>query len=199
MRCFFRFFTSSRSTSMKMNLLHTTIRKQMTRKDEKQQSMWICHAVNSVCFFHRFLFINRQHVIFRIFAVNQDASINKNSKNSNSRNLKQHTFAKSISFCCFCFCLILKHRSFHYINLQIFSRSKFSTKFSFSWFYIFCFRIFFCFRIYFFTFVAFVSKFFVSTMIKLISESQSTNFFAMSIDRKSDLFVSKRNLKKTKK
>ena len=81
----------------------------------------------SVC-----LFVCCQHVIFRISAINQNASINKNSKNSNSRNLKQHTFAKSISFCCFCFCLILKYRSFHHINLQIFSRSKFSTRFSFS-------------------------------------------------------------------
>ena len=41
-------------------------------------------------------------------------------------------FAKSISFCCFCFCFrfVLRHRSFHHINLQIFSRSKFSTRFS---------------------------------------------------------------------
>ena len=47
----------------------------------------------------------RQHSIsVSEFAVNQNASINKNSKNLNSRNLKQHTFAKSISFCCFCFC-----------------------------------------------------------------------------------------------
>ena len=37
-------------------------------------------------------------------AANQDASINKNSKSSNSRSLKQHTLAKSISLCCFCFC-----------------------------------------------------------------------------------------------
>ena len=57
----------------------------------------------------------------------------------------------------------------------------------------------FCFRIYFFTFIAFVLNFFVFVMIKLIFESQSTNFFAMSIDKKNDLFVSKRNLKKTKK
>ena len=116
----------------KMNLLHTAIRKQMTWKNEKQQSMWICHAIKSIRFFTNFcLFVCRQHVLFRIFAINHDASINKNSKNSNSKNLKQHTFAKSISFCCFCFCLILKYRSIHYINLQIFSRSKFSIKFSF--------------------------------------------------------------------
>ena len=52
------------------------------------------------------LLVCRQHVIFRIFAVNQNASINKNFKNSNSKSLKQHTFAKSISFCCFCFCIL---------------------------------------------------------------------------------------------
>ena len=50
----------------------------------------------SVC-----LSVCRQHVIISIFAVNQDASINKNSKSSNSRSLKQHTLAKSISLCCF--------------------------------------------------------------------------------------------------
>ena len=79
------------------------------------------------------LFVCRQHVIFSISAINQIASINKNSKSSNSRSLKQHTFAKSISFCCFCsvrkidrfiilICRYLSHRS----------RSKFSTRFSFS-------------------------------------------------------------------
>ena len=53
-------------------------------------------------------FVRRQCVIFLLFvsesAINQNASINKNSKSSNSKSLKQHTFAKSISFCCFCFC-----------------------------------------------------------------------------------------------
>ena len=53
------------------------------------------------------------------FAINQNALINKNSKNLNSRNLKQYTFAKSISFC-YCFCFICsKNRSFHHINLQM--------------------------------------------------------------------------------
>ena len=108
----------------------------MTWKIEKQKSTWICHAINSICFFRNRLFVvMRQYFInsfFFEFAINQSRSINKNSKNSNSKNLKQHMFAKSISFCCFCFCFcfVLKYRSFHYINLQIFSRSKFSTKFS---------------------------------------------------------------------
>ena len=52
-------------------------------------------------------------------AVNQDASINKDSKSSNSRSLRQHTSAKSISLCCLCFCFVLRNRSFHHTNLQI--------------------------------------------------------------------------------
>ena len=58
--------------------------------------MWICYAINSTRRFHEFLSSS-----FLEFAINQNASINKNSKNSNSKSLKQHTFAKSISFCCF--------------------------------------------------------------------------------------------------
>ena len=109
-------------------------------------SINLLHDQINSFFSSRFVVVNSSIFCESIFfvlksAINQNASINKNSKNSNSKNLKQHTFAKSISFCCFCFCLILKYRSFYYINLQIFSLSKFSTKcstkFSFSWFYIF--------------------------------------------------------------
>ena len=140
MRCFLRFFTFSQSIHhQKMNLLHTTIREQMTWRTEKQKSTWICHAINSVRFFRSRLFaFMRQYSINSFFlfesAVNQSRPINKNSKSSNSRSLRQYMFAKSISFCCFCFCFrfVLKYRSFHHINLQIFSRSRFSTKFSFS-------------------------------------------------------------------
>ena len=91
-------------------------------------------------------FVNRRcvNILFcSKFAINQNASINKNSKNSNSKNLKQHTFAKSISFCCFCFCFVRKIDRFIILICKYFShrsKSKFSTKFSFSWFYIFCFR-----------------------------------------------------------
>ena len=46
----------------------------------------------------------RQCVILSISTVNQNAPINKNWKSSNSRNLKQHTSAKSISLC-LCFVL----------------------------------------------------------------------------------------------
>ena len=52
-------------------------------------------------------------------AVNQNASINENSKSSNSRSLRQHTLAKSISLCCFCFCLVLRNRSFRHTNMRI--------------------------------------------------------------------------------
>ena len=125
------FFTYSDTKANDTKKWKTTINMNLSRNQFNSFFLQIFVCL-SVC---------RQHVIFRIFAINQNASINKNSKNSNSRNLKQHTFAKSISLCCFCFCLILKYRLFYYINLQIFSRSKFSTRFSFSWFYIFCFRI----------------------------------------------------------
>ena len=57
----------------------------------------------------------------------------------------------------------------------------------------------FCFRIYLFTFIAFALNLFAFVTFRLIFESQSTNFFAMSIDRKSDLFASRRSLKKTKR
>ena len=124
------FFTHDTKTN-NMKKWKTTINVNLSRN---QFNSFLIHIF--VC-----LFICRQHVLFRIFAINQNASINKNSKNSNSKNLKQHTFAKSISFCCFdfcfCFCFVLKYRSFHYINLQIFSRTKFLTKFSFSSSHIF--------------------------------------------------------------
>ena len=88
-------------------------------------------------------FAQRRTIFVSKSAINQNASINKNSKNSNSRSLKQHTFAKSISFCCFCFCSAREIDRFiilicKYLSRR--SRSKFSTRFSFSWFYILCFR-----------------------------------------------------------
>ena len=84
------------------------------------------------------------------FAVNQDAPINKDSKSSNPRSLRQHTLAKSISLCCFCFCFcfrfVLRHRPFRYTNLQISSRTRFSTRFSCSQlshiFFVFAFAFF---------------------------------------------------------
>ena len=52
-------------------------------------------------------------------AANQDAPINKDSKSSNPRSLKQHTLAEPISLCCFCFCSVLRNRPFHHTNLQV--------------------------------------------------------------------------------
>ena len=130
-----RFFTFSQSTSKKMNLLQQRYESNdMTWKNEKQQSMWICYALNSARFFRNRLFV--VHVVndFSVskFAVNQNAPINKNSKNSNSKNLKQHTFAKSISLC-FCFCFVREIDRFIILICKYLShrsRSKFSTKFS---------------------------------------------------------------------
>ena len=119
----------------------------MTRRDEKQQSMWTCHAANQARFFHRPLFAclppTRQHPA-TIFAANQDAPINKNSKSSNPKSLKQHTPAKPIPLCCFCFCPVRDIGRFIILICRYLPhRSKsrfFSTRFSFSWSYIFCFR-----------------------------------------------------------
>ena len=87
----------------------------------------VCSIVNAINILSNEFFCSES-------AVNQNAPINKNSKNSNSKSLRQYTLAKSISFCCFCFCFcfrfVLRHRSFRHTNLQISSRTKFSTKFS---------------------------------------------------------------------
>ena len=56
----------------------------------------------------------------------------------------------------------------------------------------------FCFRIYLFTFIAFAMEFSALIMIRQIFESSSTNFFAMSIDRRNKLVASRRSLKKKK-
>ena len=105
----------------------TTVNANLSRSQLNSSS-----SQTSVC-----LFVCRQHVISRISAVNQNASINKNSKGSNSRSLRQYTSAKSISLC---LCFVLRNRSFHHTNHQISSRSRFSsrfsTRFSFSWSYI---------------------------------------------------------------
>ena len=111
----------------------------MTSRNEKQQSIWIYYAINSARLFRNCLFDRQcnQYFVNRFSvsksAVNQNAPINKNSKSSNSRNLKQHTLAKSLSFCCFCFCFAREIDRFiilicRYLSHR--SKSKFSTKFS---------------------------------------------------------------------
>ena len=125
----------------------------MASRNEEQQSMWIYYAVNSVRLLRSRLldrqcsqyFVNRFSVSES--AINQNAPINKNSKSPNPRSLKQHTFAKSISFCRFCFCLAREIDRFIMLICRYLSHrsrlkfsTRFSTRFSFSWFYIFCFR-----------------------------------------------------------
>ena len=136
---------------------------------------------------------HRQRFFVSIFAINQNASINKfeNSKSSNLKSLKQHTFAKSISFCCFyfCYCFARKIDRFIILICKCFlHRSiKFSTKFLFSLFsHIFISILLsshiFYFRIYFFTFIAFVLKLSISTTTCHDIYTLQMNFFAMSID-----------------
>ena len=132
-----------------------------------------------------------QRFVHRLFvsksAINQNASINKNSKNSNSKSLKQHTLAKSISFCCFCFCFAQEIDRFIILICRYFRDQNSQQDFHFDCFDIyFVLVLLFLFRIYFFTFIAFALTFSTSIMIRQIFESQSMNFFAMSIDRKNE-------------
>ena len=157
--------------------------------------MRICCTIKSARLFRNFLSVVDTSTFYFVseFAINQNASINKNSKSSNSRNLKQHTFAKSISLCCFCFCFVRKIDRFIILICRYLSH-QFDKIFNKILIKIFIFVIlyflfslfFFCFRIYFFTFIAFVLKLSTSIMFKQIFESQSTNFFAMSIDRRNE-------------
>ena len=100
----------------------------------------VMQSIQLVFFTNLCLFVclssTRQYSV-AISAVNQNAPINKNSKSSNSKNLKQHTFAKSISLCCFCFCSVREIDRFiilicRYLSHR--SKIKFSTRFSFSQF-----------------------------------------------------------------
>ena len=131
-------------------------------------------------------------------AVNQNASINKNSKSSISRSLRQHTLAKSISFCCFYFyfareidrsliqifkCLL------HSIEIKILNKILILVIFAYIYFRSSR------------TSSAFV---FISSRLShllwnfqlqqwsvTISTFQSMNFFAMSIDQENSRFETK--------
>ena len=132
----------------------------------------------------------RQFIFFvLIFAINQNRSINKNSKSSNSKSLKQHTFAKSISFCSFYFVRKIDRFIILICRCFLHRSTKFSTRFSFSlsshiFIFIFLFSHVSYFRIYFFTFIAFVLRFSAFSIINQLFTFQSINFFAMSIDKK---------------
>ena len=67
----------------------------------------------------------RQCAVPPISAANQDAPINKDSKSSNPRSLRQHTPAEPIPPC---LCFVLRNRPFHHTNLQVSPRSRSSFK-----------------------------------------------------------------------
>ena len=87
------------------------------------------------------IFYQSRIIVYFLFAVNQKTSINQNLKNSNSKNFKQHTFAKSISLCRFALSeksifSSYKKSDIFYISLQSRFSSKFSflqSRFSFAW------------------------------------------------------------------
>ena len=177
----------------------------MTWKNEKQQSMWICHAVNSTRLFHKFLFVclfvintlyfeYLQSIRTRRLIKIRKIQIRKIWNNLRSRNRYRFTVFVSVSVWFWnidrFIILICK-----YLRDQNFSQNFHSRDFIY---FLFSFSHF-LFSYLFFTFITSVLNLFAFVMIKLIFELQSTNFFAMSIDRKNDLFVSKRNLKKTRK
>ena len=80
----------------------------MTSRGEEQQSMWVSYVVIKPVFFATVCSSSLRQCSATEPAANQNASIIKDSKSSNSRSLNQSTSAKSISFCCFCFCLARK-------------------------------------------------------------------------------------------
>ena len=177
------------------------IREQMTWKAEEQQSMWVCHVINSARLLHRSLFVclfvvntsyfeYLQSIRTRRLIRIRKAQIRKVWNSIRSRN--RYRFVASASVSAFALfwdidrfiILICKYLREQDSQQDSHSRRRINLSFFFS--HIFCFRI------YLFTSIVFVLKLFASIVIKLISESQSTNFFAMSIKRRSDLFASKR-------
>ena len=122
-------------------------------------------------------------------AVNQNASINKNSKSSNSRSLRQHTSAKSISFCCLCFCLFweidrfiilicryLSHQFDKILNKILILVIAYIYDLSSFFSHIFCFRI------YLFTSIASALNLSISIMI-CHAVYESVNEFLRNVDR----------------
>ena len=98
-------------------IFYTRDTKTMTWKIKK----WICYTIKSTRCFRNRLFVVKNRFFVSKFAINQNASINKNSKNSNSRSLKQYTSAKSISFCCFRFWLFWDINRFIILICKYFS------------------------------------------------------------------------------
>ena len=88
---------------MKMNLLHTNdTRANDMKKWRTTINANLLHDQINSSFSQLFASRRCVNILFcSESAANQNASINKNSKSPNSKSLKQHTFAKSISLCCF--------------------------------------------------------------------------------------------------
>ena len=194
-----------------MNLLQQRYENNdITWKNEKQQSMWICYAINSIRFFRSRLFVVHVVHVVNDFLF-QDLQSIKTRRLIKTRKIQIREIWNSTRsrnryrFVVFAFVLFWNINRFIILICKYFREQNSQQNFQQS--FHFCRRIYlffffshiFCFRIYFFTFIAFVLNFFVFVTFRLIFESQSTNFFAMSIDKRSDLFASKRNLKKTKK
>ena len=177
----------------------------MKRRAEKHQFNRFATRSNQFVFFAALCLSSMRQYSTSISAVNQNAPINKNSKSSNSRSLKQHTSAKSISLCCFCFCfareidrffiLICRYLSHQFDKIlnKIFNKILISIALA----YIFCFRT--------------SSSVFVFTSLRLshllwdfqlqswsvthLRFSQWTSSQCRSI-RRNEIVASKRNLKK---
>ena len=123
-----------------------------------------------------------------MFTVNQKSSINQNSKNSKSKNLNQHMFAKSIRIV---------------FNKNVFKKSF---KLSYKMFDVFCINLKFFVEISFFIFILFrffFDFFFVFAFVAIISIAKTNciNVYQqiMSIiDRFIEFFISKRNWKETR-
>ena len=130
-----------------------------------------------------FLFDSLQSIRTRRLIKTRKIQIRKIWNNIRSRN--RYRFVVSIFV--FVFVLFWNIDRFIILICKYFRDQNFQQDFHFRRIYLFFFfSHIFCFRIYFFTFIAFVLKFSTSIMFKRIFESQSMNFFAMSIDRKNE-------------
>ena len=130
------------------------------------QCEFVTQSIQLVVFtnFYSSVVVNKSTIFVSKFAINQNASINKDSKSSNSKNLKEYTFAKSMSLCCFCFCFVRKIDRFHILiceylrdqdSQQDFQQDSHSRDLRI---YLLFSHFFFCFRLYVFTSIAFVMK-----------------------------------------
>ena len=90
------------------------------------------------------IFYQSRIIVYFLFAINQKTSISQSLKSSNSKSFQQHTFAKSISLCCFASILSKKSiiSSYKKSNIFfIFLQSKFSFWFFFTFSSLFGFSL----------------------------------------------------------